>query len=169
MSGTLVGIYLCAQAGEPMESRETATALAGRGLAGDRYAEAVGTFSSWPGKGRALTLIEAEALESLERERGVALAPHESRRNLVVRDLRLEDLLGVRFRLGEVVLVGRRTAPPCEHLEQLTRPGVLKALVGRGGLRADIEVGGELRVGETLEILGPAPVGPDESSCAGES
>jgi len=148
-----------------MESRQRATALSGKGLAGDRYAEAVGTFSDWPGKGRALTLIEAEALESLARERGVALAPHESRRNLVLRGVRLEDLLGVRFQIGEVVLIGRRSAPPCKHLEQLTRPGVLKALAGRGGLRADIEVGGELRLGQAVEILGPVPLGPEGSSC----
>ncbi len=165
MSERLVGIFVCARAGEPMEARESAQALAGVGLEGDRYAAEIGTFSTYPGKGRALTLIEAEALESLEGERGVALAPHESRRNLVLRGVRLDDLLGVRFQIGEVVLIGRRLAPPCEHLEKLTRPGVLQALVGRGGLRADIEVGGLLRVGDGLRLLGPVELESDSSSC----
>ncbi|MBL4850152.1 MAG: MOSC domain-containing protein [Planctomycetes bacterium] len=138
-----------------METRESALATAGVGLEGDRYAKGGGSFSSWPGKGRALTLIEGEALGEMEREHGVKLAPDETRRNLVTRGVALNDLIGVRFKVGEVVLRGQRPADPCAYLERLTRSGVLKALMGRGGIRADIEVGGTINVGDCIEILGP--------------
>jgi len=148
-----------------MESLESAEGVAGRGLIGDRYADGVGTFSTWPGRGRAVTLIEEEALSSLEDERGVRLSPRESRRNLLVSGQNLADLVGTRFQIGEVVLIGRRPAPPCQHLEELTRPGVLNALVGRGGIRADVEVGGVLRIQEEIVVLGPVPDDPEAASC----
>jgi MOSC domain-containing protein YiiM len=146
-------IFITAEAGGPPESVGGAVAVAGRGLEGDRYFAAEGTFSDRGGNGRDLTLIEAEALEGLAHENGIELAPGASRRNVVTRGIALNDLVGKRFRLGDVECVGRLLAEPCTHLEQLTEPGVLKALVHRGGLRADIVQGGPIVVGApVLEV-----------------
>ena len=55
--------------------------------------------------------------------------------------------------MGEVECVGRLLCEPCNHLESLTSPGVLRGLVHRGGLRADVLRGGTIRVGdEVVEI-----------------
>jgi MOSC domain-containing protein YiiM len=81
------------------------------------------------------------------------VAALEARRNVVVRGVDVDALRGRRFRIGDVELVGRRRCEPCAHLERLTRPGVLRALVHRGGLRADIVAGGELRVGDEVAPL----------------
>ena len=81
------------------------------------------------------------------------MAALESRRNVVVRGVDVDALRGRRFRIGAVECVGRRRCEPCAHLERLTRPGVLRALVHRGGLRADIVAGGELRVGDEVAPL----------------
>jgi MOSC domain-containing protein YiiM len=78
----------------------------------------------------------------------------EARRNLVVRGIALDDLIGRRFRVGEVECVGQRRCEPCSHLERMTRPGVLRSLVHRGGLRADVLSDGEIRVGDRVEALG---------------
>jgi MOSC domain-containing protein YiiM len=51
--------------------------------------------------------------------------------------------------------LGQRRCEPCAHLERLTRPGVLRGLVHRGGLRADVLSGGEIRTGDVVEALGP--------------
>jgi MOSC domain-containing protein YiiM len=77
--------------------------------------------------------------------KGVELLPIEARRNLLVRGIALDDLIGRRFRVGEVECYGQRRCEPCSHLEGLTRPGVLRGLVHRGGLRADILSGCSIR------------------------
>jgi MOSC domain-containing protein YiiM len=142
--GTVEAIVVAPAAEAPAELVEAATADAGRGLRGDRYHESVGTFSGGPGGGRDLTLVEAEALEDVE------LPFAQARRNVVVRGLELDSLLGRRFVVGEVECVGRRRCEPCAHLQRLTRPGILRALVHRGGLRADVVQGGEIRLGDVV-------------------
>ena len=72
----------------------------------------------------------------------VGLPWEDARRNIVTRDVDLNALVGRRFYVGSVGCVGRRLAEPCAHLEKLTRPGLLRPLVHRAGLRADILTGG---------------------------
>lgn len=151
-SGVVEVIALCAEAEGPMTVAPSAEAIAGRGLRGDRYERGAGTFSDPKGSGYDLTLVEAEALEELA-GRGVDLAPAEARRNLVVRGIRLDGLIGKRFRVGGVECFGQRRCEPCAHLERLTRPGVLRGLVHRGGLRADVLSDGEIRAGDLVEAL----------------
>jgi MOSC domain-containing protein YiiM len=149
VSGVVESIHVAATATEMPRSVERATAVAGRGLEGDRYFEGEGTFSSWPGD-RALTLIEAEAIESLAAESGIEIEPGEARRNVVTRGVDLNALVGRRFRVGALVCEGLELAPPCKHLQKLTQPGVLKGLAGRGGLRASVVEGGEIAVGDAI-------------------
>jgi len=120
---------------------EKAVAVAGKGLEGDRQ-----FFADGAGIGEALTLIEAEALED------DGLTGPESRRQVVTRGVRLNGLVGKRFRVGQVVCVGTELCEPCLHLQQLTRPGIIKDLIHRGGLRADILSGGTISVGDLLDI-----------------
>ncbi|HEX9969965.1 MAG TPA: hypothetical protein VGB03_07485, partial [Acidimicrobiales bacterium] len=64
---------------------------------------------------------------------------------------------GRRFRIGDVELVGMRDCPPCGYLQRITTPGVMTALQGRGGLRAEVVVSGRLSEGDAVEVLdGPA-------------
>lgn len=143
-------ISLAYKAEAPMKIVPSAEAVAGCGLVGDRYEKGGGTFSTPNGRGHDLTLVEAEALEELA-ARGVELAPEEARRNLVVRGIVLDDLIGHHFKVGEVECFGQRRCEPCAHLEKLTRPGVLRGLVHRGGLRADILSDGEIRAGAKVK------------------
>lgn len=149
-SGVVEVISLAPDAEAPMTV--VPEAVAGCGPRGDRYERGAGTFSDPDGRGYDLTLVEAEALEELAAG-GVELAPAEARRNLVVRGISLDGLIGKRFRVGEVERFGQRRCEPCAHLERLTRPGVLRGLVHRGGLRADVLSDGEIRVGDRVETL----------------
>jgi hypothetical protein len=150
--GVIESITLAAEAESPMKAVSAAEAVEGRGLLGDRYERQAGTFSNPSGGGYDLTLVEAEALEELS-ARGIELLPIEARRNIVVRGIALDDLIGRRFRVGEVECYGQRRCEPCSHLERLTRPGVLRGLVHRGGLRADVLSGGRIRTGDSIEAL----------------
>ena len=119
-------------------------ALAGKGLRGDRHFHQEGAAP-----GQALTLIEAEALES------VGLSGAGSRRQVVVRGVRLNDLVGRRFRFGDVECLGVELCEPCLHLQQLTRPGIIKELIHRGGLNADVLNDGRISVGDAVVVHGP--------------
>ena len=152
MAGTVESIHVARKKRELPRSVERATAVAGRGLEGDRYFEGAGSFSHWAGE-RDLTLIELEALD------GIDLAPGEARRNVVVSGLDLDALVGRRFRVGPVECEALELNPPCRHLERLTRPGVLRALTGRGGIRAAIRSGGEIAVGDPVEPVDAAAPG----------
>jgi MOSC domain-containing protein YiiM len=122
---------------------ESVSAVAGQGLEGDRHFHPRGALP-----GTALTLIEAEALED------VGLTGPQARRQVVVRDVRLNDLVGRRFTVGDVECVGVELCEPCRHLQELTRPGIIKDLIHRGGLRADILNGGFIRVGDPVTVAG---------------
>jgi hypothetical protein len=146
-TGTVAAILVAPDAEAPLSRVEEAEALAGLGLAGDRYAAGRGTFSG-RGRGYELTLVEAEVLDEIE------LGWEDARRNVVTRGISLNGLVGKRFRIGAVECVGRRLAEPCAHLERLARPGLLRPLVHRGGLRADILDGGVVRLGDEIEAIG---------------
>jgi hypothetical protein len=150
--GTVELIALTAEAEGPMRAVPEAKAVEGRGLLGDRYERKAGTFSDPRGRGYDLTLVESEALEELA-AKGLELAPIQARRNLLVRGIALDNLIGRRFRVGEVECFGQRRCEPCSHLERLTQPGVLRGLVHRGGLRADVLSSGRIRTGDRVEAL----------------
>jgi hypothetical protein len=141
--GAVSGILIAAAAEAPLVRVDAAVALPGRGLDGDRYAKGQGTFSA-PGRGHELTLVEADVLDEIQ------LSWEDARRNIVTTGISLNALVGKRFRVGPVECVGRRLAEPCAHLEKLARPGLLRPLVHRGGLRADILTGGTISVGDEV-------------------
>jgi hypothetical protein len=142
-AGSVAGILVAPAAEAPMVRVETARAVEGHGLEGDRYHDGRGTFSG-PGRGYQLTLVEAEVLEE------IGLPWEQARRNIVTRGADLNALVGCRFTVGDVQCIGRRLAEPCSHLERLSGPGILRPLVHRGGLRADILGGGVVVIGDRL-------------------
>jgi MOSC domain-containing protein YiiM len=148
--GNVVSIYIAREAAVPMEWREEIKAVAGRGLEGDRYFDGRGYWSKTPGVSREVTLIELEAIEALEREKSIAIAPGAARRNVVTRGVPLNHLVGREFQVGAVRLRGTRLCEPCAYLEGLTQRGVLAGLIHRGGLRAEILTGGTIRVEDAI-------------------
>ena len=136
-----------------MVARERVTARAGVGLDGDRYAAGTGHWSPDLRTDRELTLIEAEVLEDLATTDGIRLAPGETRRNVTTRGIRLNDLVGRRFRVGAVDCEGTRLCEPCQYLtDQLGKP-ILRPLVHRAGLRARILTDGEIAIGDEVRAL----------------
>ena len=133
--GRVVSISITPDAAAPLHIVDAAIAVVGKGLEGDRYFSGGGTYSSHPGEGRHVTLIETEAVEALNAKLGSTFAPGEMRRNVATRGIALNHLVGRDFRVGEVLLRGVRLCEPCAHLESLTREGILKQMLHRCGLR----------------------------------
>jgi MOSC domain-containing protein YiiM len=150
MAGTVEQINLSPEKARLPEPVDSVEVLPGQGPVGDRY------FSEVPKErqGKDLTLVEAEALEGLREDTGIELSAAEVRRNVLTRGIGLNDLVGKRFRVGEVECEGVELNEPCKHLESLTEPGVLRGLVHRGGLRANVLRGGTISVGDPVEPLG---------------
>ena len=156
-TGRVHGIQITATSGAPMASVERVRAHAGRGLEGDRYHAGVGEWSDKPGAGRGVTLVSAEAIEAANAEQpGLDVEPKDTRRNVTVRGLDLNDLIGREFRIGEVRCVGIKLAEPCTYLQGLLGKPILPVLVHRAGLRADILTDGEIAVGDEVVVLGEA-------------
>ena len=126
-------------------------AFADRGLEGDRFFR-----DSWQALNRpdkAVSLIEAETLDAVAAELGVASLAQISRRNIVTRGVPLVDLLQREFTVGHVRLRGIRLFEPCGHLAKLSGlPGIFKALEHRSGLKAAIISDGLIRVGDPIVL-----------------
>ncbi|MBX9933104.1 MAG: MOSC domain-containing protein [Methylobacterium sp.] len=157
-NGTLLHIHVAPSASYEMEEVHEATCVAGRGIVGDRYFSGTGTYSPKPDV-REVTLIEQEALDALSRNDpplqggSIQLLPVDHRRNLTVRGVPLNHLVGRRFRVGEVILRGGRLNFPCKYLEELLGLPVYLPLYNRSGLNCSIERGGVIRPGDAISLL----------------
>ncbi|HEX2755992.1 MAG TPA: MOSC domain-containing protein [Candidatus Limnocylindrales bacterium] len=152
--GAVEAIHVTSGGGEPMHSIERVRAIAGVGLEGDRYATGAGHYSGDTKVDRHVTLIEAEEIEALAVGSGITLEPGATRRNVTTRGIRLNELVGRRFRIGAVACEGTRLCEPCQYLTDLLGKPVLTALVHRAGLRARILTDGDIALGDEVVVLG---------------
>jgi MOSC domain-containing protein YiiM len=146
MAGRVEGIFITDTKRVLPEPVDRVEAVAATGLRGNRYFYADGDAPP----GRAITLIAAEALEAYEAETGRTLTAAESRRNVLVRGIDVNALVGKRFRVGDVECEGVELCEPCTTLQGLTHPGVIKGMVHRAGLNADVLTTGEIAVGDAV-------------------
>ena len=150
--GELLHIHTCSAAGLNMESHKSASLIAGSGIEGDRYQRGTGKYSEIEDI-REITLIEIETIEALKRDHNIALEPAEHRRNLTTRDVPLNHLVGKRFRVGEVLLLGGRLNTPCRYLNLVTKKDVCDLLEHRSGLNCSILESGKVSVGDTIKLF----------------
>ena len=153
MPGTVEEIYVAPEGNVDMRRVPEVRALVGGGLEGDRYCKGTGYWTQF-GDVCEVTLIEAEDLDEIEQEAGLRVKNGEHRRNIVTRGVRLHDLNRSRFRVGEVVLEYDRPRPPCKHVQDLTEPGMTRALRRRrGGICARVIEGGLIRAQDEIVAL----------------
>ena len=148
----LVAVLTSPASAQPMDSHQKIEVIAKLGLAGDRYAVGRGFYSGMIEWDAQVTLIQQEPFDQLVAEHGVELDPKELRRNLVTRGIDLNSVIGKRFRIGDqVVLQGRKPWPPCAHIVKLSgRTEIFKYLARQSGIGADVLVGGEIHVGDSI-------------------
>ena len=153
----VLAIYSTPRRGAPAVALERGALEPGRGLVGDRYYLGTGTLSrKLAGRPCAeLTLIESEEIERFNRAHGLALGDGALRRNIVTRGVRLNELVGMTFSVGEATLEGVRLCEPCAYLAKRVTQRVLPGLIGRGGLRARVVTGGHVRPGDAITLPRP--------------
>jgi MOSC domain-containing protein YiiM len=156
--GTLLHIHIAEAASYEMEELTEAHAVAGRGIEGDRYFSGKGTYSP-KADAREVTLFEQEVLDALARHdpplQGgpIILKAEDHRRNLTVRGVPVNHLVGRRFGIGDIILRGGRLNFPCKYLDELTGLPLYLPLYNRSGLNCSIERGGIIRPGDTIALL----------------
>jgi hypothetical protein len=149
---SVLEIYIAEQAGSPMLARQEIQLERGKGILGDRYANDCGTFSEkladLPDK--EITLIESEMVDVFNSEQGFQYKPADFRRNLVTEGVRLNELVGKEFTVGDVRLKGIRLCEPCAHLAGVLTEEILPALVHKAGLRVQIIEDGTIRKNDSV-------------------
>lgn len=146
-------IFICPERGGAQ--RECARILLeiGEGIVGDR------NFGKKVYPGQNITLVEAEEVERFCREHGRAIDLSMTRRNLVTRGVRLNELVGRTFTIGTAQLAGIELCDPCASLGKGLAQGLLSAAavirhwLGHGGLRANVVGAGKIEVGAGIEVI----------------
>ena len=151
MKGVVEGIYVTSQGSAAMERVEEVTTVEGCGIEGDRYCEGTGFWTRY-GDVCQVTLIEGEDLDFIENELGISVKDGQHRRNIITRGVRLLDLRRKRFRVGEVLLEFDRSRPQCRHVQDLSEPGMTRALKGRGGICARVVEAGQIRAQDAIAV-----------------
>ncbi len=152
MEGVVKAVFVAPGGGAPMEKVAEAEAVAGAGLRGDRYMTHAGYWSATDEC--QVTLIESETLEQIMAEAKLRVGNGEHRRNIVTCGIRLHELAGRQFRVGQAVLEYDRPRPPCGYIQSITQPGMTRALLGpRGGICARVIKSGTIREGDAIHIL----------------
>jgi MOSC domain-containing protein YiiM len=140
--GKVVAIHIAEKAQQPLKEISPATLVADKGIEGDRY------FGRKPKLN--VTLVQEEFLEQAAEEIGAAYRPGMSRRNITVRGVALNDLIGKRFQIGAVELEGLSFCEPCRNMEKSIGAGAIAALSGRCGIRARVVRGGQIQQGDEI-------------------
>ena len=144
----VASLFISAQAGAPMQEKEQIEAIAHKGLHGDRYCEGCGF---WSEKDECqVTIIAQEDLDDMTRETGIDFGKGLHRRNIVTRNIAIEQFVGKRFQIGEAKFAYDRPRPPCLHLQTITGPGVVQAIAGRSGICIRCFHGGVIRQGDEI-------------------
>ena len=145
-------IFTSQMPGGPQIEHESVRVVAGSGIEGDRY------FGLHNEPGQNLTLIEIEEIEAFLFEQGRTDHISITHRNLLTRGVRLNELVGVEFTIGEVSLRGVELCEPCLGLgtalssQTLSPAAAVKRFVRRGGLRADVLSSGVIERGATITL-----------------
>lgn len=151
MNGKVIAIHIADRAGGPLRALRQAELLAGRGIAGDRNFDRPGLSPE-----QQVTLIEAEAVERFNADSGLDLAPEEIRRNLITKNVDLNELVGKDFAVGTARLRGIELCEPCAYvagmlhtagrLGAVSKSDFVRGMTHRAGLRASIVADGTVDI-----------------------
>ena len=151
MKGVVEGIFITGEGSAAMERAEEVRTIEGCGIEGDRYCEGTGFWTRFEDVCQ-VTLIEGEDLDYIEENFGIRVKNGEHRRNIITRGIKLGDLRRKRFRAGDALLEYDRPRPPCRHVQEMSEPGMTRALRGRGGICARVIKGGLIRARDAIEV-----------------
>jgi len=152
MMGKIIDILIANNAKESLFQIEEAQIIKNKGIVGDRYFNEVGSFSQKLKEKNDfhVTLIEQEEIDSFNRLTNLNYNNKLFRRNLVTKGIKLNYLVGKKFKINGVVLVGMRLCEPCQMLSEELGEEFLNKMIHKSGLRAKVIESGDIKVGDTI-------------------
>ena len=130
-----------------IEKKESIEVVASKGIVGDRY------FHDFNGDREQITLIESENIDYYNNTFSTKFTYLEFRRNIVTKNIKLNDLVGKIIQVGEIKLKVNDLCRPCKDLQQrLGKSNIIKEFLRRGGLRCEILSSGTINVGDKITV-----------------
>ena len=128
-----------------MESVNSIQVIAGEGVVKDRHSKKNND------KRNQITLIEIENIKNYNQVAETLIPSIDFRRNIITEDVKLNQLLGKEFLIGEVKLKAHDLCRPCKYLqERLKQKDFIKELLHKGGIRCEILNNGTINVGSKI-------------------
>jgi MOSC domain-containing protein YiiM len=144
--GKVVEIGITNIKGNQIQKVNKVEALKGKGLQNDRK------FSENNQKKRQVTLIEIENINHFNNISNTNIHPVDFRRNIITENVRLNELVGKEFFVGNIKLKGHDLCRPCKYLQdKLKQNNFVKEFLHTGGLRCEILTSGKINVGDIIK------------------
>ena len=132
---------------QEIEKKESIEVVASKGIVGDRY------FHDFNGDREQITLIESENIDYYNNTFNTKFTYLEFRRNIVTKNIQLNDLVGKTITVGEIKLKVNDLCRPCNNLQnRLGKDNIIKEFLRRGGLRCEILSSGTINIGDKITI-----------------
>ena len=142
----VIEIAISENSGKAMKSVNSVESIAGKGLLNDRH------FKDNNEKKSQITLIEIENINYYNQISGTSILPKDFRRNIITKGIKLNELVGSAFFIGNVKVKAHDLCRPCKYLEEsLKQKNFVKELLRRGGLRCEILINGKIFVGDEIK------------------
>ena len=133
---------------QEIEKKESIEVVASKGIVGDRY------FHDFNGDREQITLIESENIDFYNDTFNTKFTYLEFRRNIVTKNIKLNDLVGKTIQVGKIKLKVNDLCRPCKDLQQrLGKSNIIKEFLRRGGLRCEILSSGNINIGDKISVL----------------
>ena len=133
---------------QKIQEVEEISVSAGEGIIGDRY------FDESTEDRNQLTLIESENIDYYNQKFNLKIPYLNFRRNIVTKDIKLNDLIGKKIIIGKTKIKGIDLCRPCKSLQKnLGQDNIIKEFLRKGGLRCEILTSANIKVGDVIKVV----------------
>ena len=130
-----------------IQETESIEVISDKGVVGDRH------FKDYNDPYCQLSLIESENIDQYNTKYGLNISYVDFRRNVITKEIKLNNLIGKKFFIGKVQVEGIDLCRPCRHLtEILKQENILKEFLRKGGLRCKILTSSKINIGDKIKI-----------------
>ena len=156
MNPTVENIFITKTRREQPHEIEAAKLEAGKGIVGDRYHERALEFLAVGDQvpSNHISVISKEELAGFLERNNAEIDYADFRRNVLTSGIDLRELIGRQFKLGSALCQGIEDCDPCAFLAATVHHSVLPEMKEKAGLRAIILEDGDLKIGDTITLLG---------------
>ncbi|MEZ7831493.1 MAG: MOSC domain-containing protein [Gammaproteobacteria bacterium] len=156
MNPTVENIFITKTRREQPHEIEAAKLEAGKGIVGDRYHERALEFLAVGDQvpSNHISVISKEELAGFLERNNAEIDYADFRRNVLTSGIDLRELIGRQFKLGSALCQGIEDCDPCVFLAATVHRSVLPEMKEKAGLRAIILEDGDLKIGDTITLIG---------------